>query len=254
MALRVSLNWLKDYVDFDLTPADLAERLTLAGLEVESVESVGADWNREAVVVGQVESVAPHPNADRLCLVDVGYGAAAPLRVVTGAPNLMAYLSRPLPQAASGAALKVPFAMVGAELIDGHADDGRKLKLKAGNIRGVRSEGMVCSEKELGISDNHEGIMVLPPEAPIGTPLTDYLGDTIFDLDITPNRADCLSVVGIARELAALTGQSFHLPDVSYEETTSPIDQQISVENVAPDLSPRYCASISTRIQVGSSP
>jgi len=137
-------------------------------------------------------------------------------------------------------------------LIDGHT--GQLTRLKSAKIRGVESSGMVCSEKELGISDSHEGIMVLPPDAPVGTPLADYLGDVIFDLDVTPNRPDCLSVIGIAREVAALTGQKLHPPEVSYEETALPIDQQISVEIVDPDLCPRYCASLLTGVKIAESP
>ena len=234
--MKVSLKWLKEYIDITLPPADLANRLTMAGMEVTELQVIGSDWGN--IIIGQITAINPHPNADRLSLATIDLGTES-VTVVTGAPNL-----RP--------GDKVAFAPVGAQLIDGHT--GQIHRLKSAKIRGVISNGMACSEKELGISDNHEGIMVLPPEAPLGTPLTDYLGDTIFDLDITPNRADCLSVIGIARELAALTGQSLHLPEVSYEETTSPIDQQISVEIVAPDLCPRYCASLITGVQVASSP
>ncbi|GAI42278.1 unnamed protein product, partial [marine sediment metagenome] len=144
------------------------------------------------------------------------------------------------------------FAYVGAQLIDGHS--GQAFRVKSAKIRGVVSNGMACSEKELGISDSHEGIIVLPAEAPIGTPLASYLGDTIFDMDMTPNRPDCLSMVGIAREVAALTGQGLHLREIEYEEKALPIDQQISVEIAAPDLCPRYCASLITGIKVAESP
>jgi phenylalanyl-tRNA synthetase beta chain len=202
MALRVPLRWLQDYVEIDLDPQALAERVTLAGLEVESVETVGAQWGRETVLVGAIEAVEPHPNADRLCLARVAYGAHEPLTVVTGAPNILGYLKAPLP-----APLKVPFARVGAELIDGHASDGRMLKLKAGNIRGVRSEGMVCSEKELGLSEDHEGILILPADAPVGTPLADYLGDSVLEFDIKGSFAHLMCVYGIARECSALLGK-----------------------------------------------
>jgi phenylalanyl-tRNA synthetase beta chain len=201
MALRVPLKWLQDYVEVKLPPQQLAERLTVAGLEVESVTLIGAGWHRTAVVVGQIRSVTPHPNADRLCLVEVDYGQAAPLTVVTGAPNLLRYRTEPLP-----GPLKVAFAGVGAELIDGHAEDGRTLKLKASNIRGVRSEGMVCSEKELGLSENHEGILLLPDDAPLGQALADYLGDAVLEFDIKGGFAHLMCIYGVAREVAALTG------------------------------------------------
>ena len=126
--------------------------------------------------------------------------------------------------------------------------------MKSAKIRGVVSSGMVCSEKELGISDRHEGIMVLPEEAPLGVPLADYLGDAILNLDVTPNRPDCLSVIGIAREVAALTEQSLRPSEVSYEEAASLIEQQIAVEISAPDLCPRYCASLITGVTVAESP
>ncbi|MFI5400193.1 MAG: phenylalanine--tRNA ligase subunit beta [SAR324 cluster bacterium] len=203
MALRVPYSWLKDYVPLSVTAAQLAERLTLAGLEVESVTAIGAEWDADKVFVGQVLKLEKHPNADRLCLATVDYGKGRPLTVVTGAPNLLDRVGKPLP----AQPLKVALATVGANLIDGHADDGRRLKLKAGNIRGVRSEGMVCSEKELGLSAEHEGILLLPADAPAGQPLLQYLGDHVLEFDIKGGFAHLLCVLGIARETAALTGQ-----------------------------------------------
>ena len=195
--MKVSLNWLREYIDITLPLADLADRLTMAGIEVGGMQVVGGSWGN--IVVGQIVAINPHPNADRLRLTTVDLGTEQPT-VVCGAPNLRL-------------GDKVAFAQVGAQLIDPHS--GQVLRLKPAKIRGVESSGMVCSEKELGISEGHEGIMVLPAEAPVGTPLADYLGDTIFDLDVTPNRPDCLSVIGVAREIAALTGQSLRLPEVS---------------------------------------
>jgi len=234
--MKIPLKWLREYVDITLTPSDLADRLTMAGIEVKGRQVVGGNWQN--IVVGQIVAINPHPNADRLHLVTIDLGTEQQT-IVTGAPNLRLRD-------------KVAFAYVEAQLIDGHT--GQPFRLKSAKIRGVVSNGMVCSEKELGISDSHEGIMVLPAEAPIGTSLADYLGDVIFDLDITPNRPDCLSVVGIARDIAALTGQGLHLPEVSYKEAAFPIDQQISVEIVAPDLCPRYCASLITGVKVAESP
>ncbi len=234
--MKVSLNWLKEYVDITLPLAEISEKLTMAGLEVEAVEVIGDRWDN--IVVGQIATINPHPDADRLTLVTVNLGTGEET-VVCGAPNLTL-------------GDKIAFARVGAQLIDG--DSGQVATLKSAKIRGVVSSGMVCSEKELGISDRHEGIMVLPDEAPLGTPLGDYMGDAILNLEVTPNRPDCLSVIGIAREIAALTGQSLHFPEVSYEETASPIDPQITVEIIAPDLCSRYSASLITGIKVAESP
>jgi phenylalanyl-tRNA synthetase beta chain len=234
--MKVPLNWLREYIDITLPPSELANRLTMAGTEVKGIQVIGGSW--ENIVVGQIAVVNPHPNADRLSLATIDLGTERQT-VVCGAPNLRL-------------GDKVAFARVGAQLIDGHS--GQVFRLKSAKIRGVVSNGMACSEKELGISDSHEGIMVLPAEAPLGTPLAEYLGDTIFDIDVTPNRPDCLSIIGIAREVAALTGQALQPSEVEYEETALPVDQQISVEIVAPDLCPRYCASLITGIKLAESP
>ncbi len=234
--MKVSLKWLRDYVDIKLAPKELAERLSMAGLEVKDIQTTGGTWDN--VVIGEVIAVNPHPNADRLKLATVDLGTQQ-VTVVCGAPNI-------------GLGQRVPFAQVGARLVDAHT--GEAMELKPAKIRGVVSEGMVCSEKELEISDSHEGILVLPPEAPVGAPLNAYLGDVIFDLDITPNRPDCLSVIGIVREIAALTGEPLHLPQIHYEEREDPIDSFASVDIVEPDLCPRYCASLITGIKIAPSP
>ncbi len=234
--MKIPLKWLQEYVDIALSSSDLANKLTMAGMEVKGIQVIGGSW--ENIVVGQIIAIDPHPNADRLTLPTIDIGTEQQT-VVCGAPNLRV-------------GDKVAFAPVGAQLIDGHT--GQAFRLKSAKIRGVVSSGMACSEKELGISDSHERIIVLPAEAPVGTPLADYLGDVIFDLDITPNRPDCLCVVGVAREIAALTGQNLSLPEISYQEAASPIDRQVSVEIAAPDLCPRYCASLITGIKVAESP
>jgi len=234
--MKASLKWLKDYANITLAPKELAERLTMAGMEVKGIQTVGGTWNN--VVVGEVVDLNPHPNADRLKLATVDVGTQQ-LTVVCGAPNI-------------SPGQKVPFAHLGAQLLDGHT--GKTVLLKSAKIRGIASEGMVCSEKELGISERHEGIVVLPLEAPIGMPLNEYLGNVIFDFDITPNRPDCLSVVGIAREIAALTDQPLRLPEIHYEEVENPIDSLVSVDIVEPSLCPRYCASLITGIKIAPSP
>jgi len=234
--MKVSLKWLKEYVDAGLSPAELARKLTMAGTEVKGWQAIGGSW--EGIVVGQIVAINPHPNADRLSLPTVDLGAEQ-LTVVCGASNFRI-------------GDKVAFARVGAELIDGHSR--QVIKLEAARIRGIVSNGMLCSERELGISDNHQEIMILAADAPVGRPLAEYMGDVIFDLEVTPNRPDCLSVIGVAREVAALTGQKVRLPDASYEEKGAPIEQQIAVEIAAPDLCPRYSASLITGVKVAPSP
>ncbi len=234
--MKASVKWLSDYVDIKFAPEKLSERLAMAGLEVNDIQIVGDTWDK--VVIGEVIALNPHPNADRLKLATVSLGTEQVI-TVCGAPNI-------------GLGQRVPFAHIGARLIDAHT--GEPIVLKPVKIRGVDSEGMVCSERELGISDSHEGILVLPSEAPIGAPLSAYLGDVIFDLDVTPNRPDCLSVIGIAREIAALTGEPLHLPRIHYKETDKLIESFASVNIVDPDLCPRYCASLITGIKVAPSP
>jgi phenylalanyl-tRNA synthetase beta chain len=234
--MKVSIKWLKDYVDISIPAIDLANKLTMAGNEVASVKEQGANWGH--VFVGKLIAINPHPNADRLRLATVDLGTEQNV-VVCGAPNLTL-------------GDNICFANLGAELLDGHT--GQMMKLKPAKIRGVESKGMVCSEMELGLSKNHEGILVLPPDAPLGMPLRDYLGDAIIDLEVTPNRPDCLSIIGIARETAALTGQKVHIAPVTYSESSLPINSKIAVEIHAPDLCPRYMASLITGIKIKPSP
>jgi len=234
--MRVSLKWLADYVDLPLPARELAHRLTMSGTEVDAILSAGGEW--DLISVAQVMAVERHPNADRLTLTTVNLGGER-MTVVCGAPNV-------------AVGQKVAFARTGARLIDGHT--GELTVLRAARIRGVESAGMVCSEKELGLSDYHEGILVLPGDAPVGTPLAEYLGDTILDLDITPNRPDCLSVLGVAREVAALTGGSVREPPYIYAEEGPPIEERASVEIADPDLCYRYVATLIEGVKVGPSP
>ncbi len=234
--MKIPLSWLKELVHFDVPAEDLAQRLTMAGLEVGDVITVGG-WDNCSV--GFVEKVERHPNADRLLLCTVDVGEDAPHRVVCGAPNV-----------AQGQ--KIAFAQVGARLID--ARSGKPRPLKAAKIRGVVSRGMVCSEKELGLGDDHDGILVLPSNAPVGAALDDYLGDTILDLEPTPNRSDWLSVLGVAYEVAALTGSQVRQPEVVYPEEGQEIRNLLSVTIQDADLCPRYTASLIRGIRVGPSP
>ncbi len=236
--MKVPVRWLKEFVDISLPLKELCDRLTMAGLEVSEIQVIGGEWAN--VTVGRITKIEPHPNADRLKLVTVDLNGRTE-RVVCGAPNVVV-----------GA--KVPFASLGARLID--PDTGDIRELKTARIRGVVSEGMICSEKELGISDNHEGIMILPDDAPVGEPLSEYLGDIVLDIEVTPNRPDCLSVIGIAREIAALTRESVRLAEPSYvaADSAGRIDSYISVEIAEPDLCPRYCAALVRGVKVAPSP
>jgi phenylalanyl-tRNA synthetase beta chain len=254
--MQVPLSWLKEYVDLVLPVQELAERITLAGMEVASIQRVGDWWDPETIRVGQVVAVLPHPNADRLVLVDVDYGGPEPQRVVTGAPNLFTFRGQ---SQAEGTlpVLKVAFARAGAELVDAYSEaTPRPLKkLKPSKIRGVESAGMVCSERELGLSEEHEGILLLPEDAPVGAPLCDYLGDTVFEVDLTPDMARCLNMVGLAREVAALTGAPLHLP--ADEWAPSGDDQTsdyIGVRIDEPALCNRYTGTMILDVTIGPSP
>jgi len=242
--MRVPLSWLKDYVAITLPAGELAERLTMAGLEVAAIERIGERWDPEKIRVGEVLEVRPHPNADRLTIVVVDYGASEPQAVVTGAPNIHV----------GDTGLKVVFASEGAELIDGHSEKLRYIRLKPTRIRGVRSAGMVCSEKELGLSDDHTGVVILPDDAPVGMPLREYMGDVIFDLDITPNLSHCFCVIGIAREVAALTKQTLRIPDPNLVAEGEDITGQIEIEIADPDLCARYSAGLIKGVRIGPSP
>ena len=233
--MRIPLSWLRRYVDFDLPAEELSHRLSMAGTEVEKIERTG-DW--DDVVVGHVENVSQHPNADRLSLVTVNHGEGTS-EVVCGAPNV-------------AAGQKIAYASVGARLIDGYT--GKPSRLKRAKIRGVVSEGMVCSDKELGLGDNHEGILVLDPDAAIGTPLGDVIGDVILELELTPNRPDCLGIVGVAREVSAFTGAELRQPGVDYPAGNEKVSSLASVVIQDPDLCPRYTASVIRGVKIGPSP
>ncbi len=242
--MQVPLSWLREYVDLELPPRELAHRLTMAGVEVGEVIEQGG-WRN--CFVGEVLEVRPHPNADslQLCRVNAGAGSdggeasEASLEVVCGAPNV-------------AAGQKICFARVGANLFNAHR--GRYEPLKAASIRGVVSAGMICSELELGLGDDHGGIVVLPQDAPPGTPLDEYLGDTILDLEVTPNRLDCFSILGVAYEVAALTGKTVREPEVGYSEDGPPIAEQVRILVADPDLCHRYTASLIQGLTIGPSP
>ena len=247
--MRVPISWLKEFVDIPLLIEELAERLTFAGLEVAAVERIGVPgsplpWDRERLLVGRVREVAPHPNADRLVLATVEYGTERVKTVVTGAPNLRV----------GDQGQKVAFALEGARLWDAYADTPQIATLKGRKVRGIYSDGMICSERELGLSDEHEGVLLLEEDAPLGVPLVDYLGDEVLELEILPNMARCLSVLGVAREVAALTGGRARVPQPTMREVGEPIAGQVRVAIADPALSARYTATLIRGLRIGPSP
>jgi phenylalanyl-tRNA synthetase beta chain len=237
--MKVSLKWLRSYVPAAGPVAELAHKLTMAGVEVADLYRIGESW--EHVYVGEVVTLQPHPNADRLQLAMVSYGEGRQITVVTGARNF-------------AVGDKVPLALVGAQLVDTHADPPVVRELKPVNLRGIQSEGMVCSAKELGLGEDHAGILILDREAQVGAPLASELGDVILDLDVTPNRVDCFSLTGVAREVAALLGEPLTLPPATYAEDGPAASSLIEIEIADPDLCPRYTASIVQGVAIGPSP
>jgi phenylalanyl-tRNA synthetase beta chain len=255
--MHVPLSWLKDYVDISVPIPELAKRLTLAGLEVESVEIIGLpgaelEWDPEKIVVGELRAVRPHPDADRLVLAEVEYGGAKPETVVTGAPSLLEMRGQ------SDLHLKVAFAMEGAHLYDGHAEGQVVRRLKKTKIRGVESRAMVCSEKELGLSDEHVDIMYLPDDAPVGMSLVEYMGDAVLEFDIKGPFGHLQSVYGIAREAAALLGVELKWDVMEVLEQHPAViaatPEFIELEIADPDLCPRYSAVYIKGVTIGPSP
>jgi len=225
--MQFSENWLRTIVDPKMNSDELSHLLTMSGLEVEEVEPVAPPFSN--VVVAEVKEVAKHPNADRLnvCQVDVGTGTL--LNIVCGAPNVRA-------------GMKAICAMSGALLPPGA--DGKPFEIKTGKLRGVESQGMMCSSKELGISEESSGLMELPQDAPVGQNIRDYLGlnDLKFTIKLTPNKADCLSVLGVAREVAALTGSPLTLAPTRAVPVTT--DEVLPARVSAPDLCGRFAGRV----------
>lgn len=219
--MKFSENWLREWIDPGISTDELVAQLTMAGLEVDAVEPAAAVFS--GVVVGEVLAVAPHPDADKLRVCQVNAGGE-PLQIVCGAPNVRA-------------GMRVPTALVGAVLPG-------DLKIKKAKLRGVESSGMLCSARELGLADDHVGLMSLPVDAPVGRDFRIYLGldDKLIEVDLTPNRGDCLSVAGIAREVAALNRKSVSAP---VSNTVAPgIDARFAVTVSAPDACPRYLGRV----------
>lgn len=229
--MRVSLEWLREFVDVTVEVDELAERLDMSGTKVETVHRPGG--NISGVVVAEVLDIAPHPNADNLTLVEVEAGSGDPQRVVCGARNIQV-------------GDRVPLAQVGARLPE--------MEIAERKIRGEVSRGMLCSAAELGISRDHSGILVMQPDASIGEDVVGLLGlnDVILELEVTPNRPDCMSMIGVAREVAALTGAELKVPQPTGDHAT--VDARVAVEVTEPEGCPRYLARYLEDVKVAPAP
>ena len=265
--MKLPVSWLKDFVEIDLNDLfDLARMLTMAGLEVEEIQLAGLSvpettrrefkvhglaWDRDKIFVAQINEVMPHPNAERLVLCRVFDGAQEHI-VLTGAPSLLAYKNQgPLPKP-----FKVAYALQGARIYDGHAPGWSLVTLKPARIRGVDSSSMVCSEKELGISEEHEDIIYFDDDAPVGTPLVDYIGDAVFEVKINPNMIRNACVLGIAREIAAITGKPLRAPRSSLEGVIGKAEgaAYAGIQILNPELNPRFVLGLVRGVQPQPSP
>ena len=262
--MKLPISWLNDFVEIDLPLDELAKLMTMIGLEVEEVQLVGMpmpemerhefkftglSWDRDKIVVAQIDEVLPHPNAERLVLCRLKDGEGEHI-VLTGAPNLFEYKGRgPLAEP-----IKVAYAREGARLYDGHASGQELTTLKRAKIRGVESYSMVCSEKELGISEEHEGIIILDGNAPTGMALVDYMGDAVFTISILPNMIRNACVLGVAREIAAKTGYPLQQPKRVLPWDGAPVKDAISIEITNSHLNPRFTAGLVRGVKAQPSP
>ncbi len=254
--MNLVLSWLKEFVEIELPLENLAKTLTDLGLEVNSIRVIGLpmpehdagahefsmqglSWAEDKFVVAEIREVMPHPNADRLVLCRL-FDGSQELVVLTGAPNLYEYKGK----GALEQPLKVAYAREGATLYDGHQPGNIPTTLKKAVIRGVESFSMVCSEKELGISEEHEGVIILDADAPSGTPLSEYMGDAVLDIGILPNMIRNASVLGVARELSAATGAPLRLPDLKVKTSSASIKGQVDIRIEDPRLNPRFMAGL----------
>jgi len=261
--MKVPVSWLKDFVDITLPIEDLAHKLTIAGLEVEEIQYVGMNkpegpqqfritwfpWEPDKIVVGVVLEVMAHPNADKLVLCKLDDGDKVHT-VLTGAPNLYPYKGAgPI-----DVPLKVAYAREGASIINAYEPGNNPTRIKRRKIRGVESYSMACSERELGISDEHEGIIILDEDATIGSPLVDYMGDAVFDIDITPNIARNANILGVAREVAAITGAELRKPNLDLPMHGPPIKGRVEIKIIDPTINPRFVFGLIENVKIQPSP
>ena len=239
--MKVTLNWLKQYVDFNWSPEETTERLTMLGLEVEGVQKISGEF--DGIVVAQVITRDKHPNADKLSLCRVNDGCGE-RQIVCGAQNFQA-------------GDKVPLILPGASL-PLKAGEKEPFTIKVGKIRGVESHGMLCSPQELGLPDQVDGLLILRADAKVGQPFAEYLGrsggDVVYDLEVTPNRPDLNSVIGIAREIAAVTGNALKMPEVQCPQSAPNTASLVSIRIDDPELCPRYTARVVKGVKIGPSP
>lgn len=232
--MLVSLNWLKEFVDINITPEEVAEVLTMGGIEIESLSHVGSEL--KFCYTAKIEKVYAHPNSDKLKLAEINIGLRTET-VICGAPNIEE-------------GLVVAYATVGASLASG-------MKVSRLTIKGVESPGMLCSEKELGLGEDASGLLVFDGDTPVGVTLIDAfpdIEDVILEVSVTPNRGDCLSILGVAREIAALTGTTVRMPRLDMRESNQDVNDDLAIEVPDYDLCPRYAARIINHVQVRPSP
>ncbi len=266
--MLVPISWLREYVDIDVPVEWLAERLTVAGLEVAHIKYIGLPqrevpgvqmprsdhlvWDRDKLLLGRIVEVKAHPRADRLVLAMVDYGAAELEQCVTGATNLIGYKD----QGEINPPIWSAFAMEGATVWDGHSEKPKRITLKGKELRGIYNKSMVCSEKELGISDEHEGVIVMDHDDNYvpGAPLADALGDVVLDIEFTPNLARCFSMIGVAREAAALLDVEMRYPSFDFLAEGEPIVGQVDIDIREPELNPRFTLTLLRDTEVKPSP
>ena len=266
--MLVPISWLKDYVDIDIPVELLAERLTVAGLEVAHVNYIGVPqqqvegvqmptsdhlvWDREKLLLGRIVEIKDHPDANSLVLAMVDYGGDELEQCVTGAPNLFDYSGK----GEINPPIWTAFAREGATVWDGHSDTPKLMTLKGKKLRGIYNKSMVCSEKELGISDEHEGIIIMDHDDRYvaGTPIVVVLGDVVLDIEFTPNLARCFSIIGVAREVAAILGKTMKYPSYDFLAEGDPIEDQVKIDIREPELNPRFTLTLLRNTEVKASP